>query len=116
MGIACGSRAHLISLYRTKVGPCDVKDSVSPDNFNPELNIISGVRLFNFIPDIGITIVNNTQAKKILNGIAVPLWINRDLVFDEGLTALFDSKENFLALVEKNGINMKYRFVEERIK
>ena len=115
LGIACGSRAHVTSLSRTKVGSLDVKDSVSPDNFDPEQNIISGLQLFNFIPEIGIAIVNDTQAKKILNGIAVSLWFNMGLEFDEGPTALFDSKENFLALVEKNGNMMKYRFVEERI-
>ncbi|MCK5197031.1 MAG: tRNA pseudouridine(55) synthase TruB [Spirochaetales bacterium] len=115
LGIACGSRAHVTSLSRTKVGSWDVKDSVSPDNFDPEQNIISGLQLFNFIPEIGIAIVNDTQAKKILNGIAVSLWINGGLEFDEGPTALFDSKENFLALVEKNGKKIKYRFVKERV-
>ena len=115
LGIACRSRAYVTSLNRSKVGSWDVKNSVSPDNFDPEQNTISGLQLFNFIPEIGIAIVTDTQAKKILNGIAVSLWINRGLEFDEGPTALFDSKENFLALVEKNGNRLKYKFVEERI-
>jgi len=39
--------------------------------------------------------------------------MNKDLEFDEGLTALFNSKGNFLALIEKNENIMKYRFVED---
>lgn len=115
LGTACGSRAYVTSLKRSKVGSWNVEDSVSPDFFDPELNIISGLQLFNLIPGMGIAIVNDTQAEKILNGIAVSLWINKSLGFAPGPTAIFDSKENFLALVEKNGNSIKYKFVKERI-
>ena len=115
LGKACGSRAHVSSLFRTTVGSWDIKDSVSPDNFDPDQNLISGLQLFNLLPEIGIVIVNDTQAKKILNGTDISLWINKDLEFDEGPSALFDSKEKFLALIEKNKNIMKYRFVEDCI-
>ncbi len=113
LGKVCGSRAYVTSLKRSEVGSWGIKDSVSPDNFDPDQNIISGLQLFNLIPEIGIVSVNDTQAKKILNGTGISLWMNRDLEFNEGLTALFNSRENFLALIEKNENTMKYRFVED---
>ena len=115
LGTACGSRAYVSSLFRTKVGLWDVKKSVSPDSFNPEQDIISNLQLFNSIPEIEIAIITDIQAKKILNGMAVSLWIDRNFELAEGPTAFFDSKGNFLALVEKNINKIRYRFVKDRI-
>jgi len=114
LGITCGSRAHVTALSRTKVGSWNIADSVFPDYFDPDKSIISGFDLFNKIPLIDIVIVNDSQVGMILNGYSISRWNDRNIVFSSGTTALFDSRENFMALIEnKEGIP-SYRFVRDR--
>ena len=70
--------------------------------------------LFKKIPSICIENVNDKQAGMILNGYSITRWNDRNIVFSSGTTALFDSREKFMALIEnKEGI-LNYRFVRDR--
>ena len=114
LGIACGSGAYVSSLSRTTVGSWNITDSVSPDDFDPDKSILSGMTLFKKIPSICIENVNDKQAGMILNGYSITRWNDRNIVFSSGTTALFDSREKFMALIEnKEGI-LNYRFVRDR--
>ncbi len=114
LGRACESRAYVSSLSRITVGSWNISDSISPDDFDPDKSIISGTTLFKKIPSINIENVNDTQAVMILNGYSISRWNDRNIVFSSGTTALFDSRGNFMALIEnKEGI-LNYRFVRDR--
>jgi tRNA pseudouridine55 synthase len=114
LGRVCESRAYVSSLSRTTVGSWEISDSISPNDFNPDKNIISGLDLFNKIPSIDLAIVNDSQAGMILNGYSISRWNECNTVFSCGTTALFDNREKFMALIEnKEGI-LSYRFVRDR--
>ena len=96
------------------MGSWNIADSVFPDYFDPDKSISSGFALFNKIPLIDIVIVNDSQVGMILNGYSISRWNDRNIVFSSGTTVLFDSRENFIALIEnKEGIP-SYRFVRDR--
>ena len=114
LGIACNSRAYVSALKRTEVGKWHIKDSILPDNFDPDKNIVSGKELFKMINSIDLFYANETQATLILNGFPIIKWIEKTDSFSIGYTAIFDIKENFLALIENINSNYEYKFVQDR--
>ncbi|MCK5153114.1 MAG: tRNA pseudouridine(55) synthase TruB [Spirochaetales bacterium] len=114
LGIACNSRAYVSALSRTEVGNWNIKDSVLPDNFDPDKNILSGKNLFNMINSINIYTVSELQADMILKGLPIRKWIEKNDILTNGFSALFDKKDNFLALIENTDGNCIYKFVQER--
>jgi tRNA pseudouridine55 synthase len=112
LGVSCRSLAYVTSLKRTKVGKWHIKDSVFPDNFNPEENIIIGKKLFEMLDSVNIRTVNDIQSDMILKGLPIKQW-KGDQLFT-GITALFNSSDNFLALIDNNQGTLSYRFVQDR--
>ncbi len=114
LGIACSSRAYVTALTRTEVGTWHIKDSVPADIFDPDSDIISGKLLFKKISSINIYTVNDDQADMILRGYPITRWLMDKEILPTGNTALFDQKNNFLALVENINNNSNYKFVQDR--
>ena len=114
LGIACNSRAYVSNLKRTEVGNWYLKDSVLADIFNPDIDIISGKELFHLIDAISLIDVNDKQAEMILKGFSITSCIDKVNSLPEGYSAIFDTRENFLALIEKTDNNYKYKFVQDR--
>lgn len=114
LGLACNSRAYVSTLLRTEVGSWFIKDSVKPENFDPENNIISGKNLFNIINSINIFNSSKTQTDLILKGFPISGWLEKSDIVSEGFTAVFDPEDNFLALIEYLNKSYKYKFVQDR--
>ena len=51
LGAAAGSCARLETLVRLSVGSLSLEDSIKPENFNPETNIISGKDIFRLLSE-----------------------------------------------------------------
>ncbi|MEA1911707.1 MAG: tRNA pseudouridine(55) synthase TruB, partial [Spirochaetota bacterium] len=114
LGIACNSRAYVSALTRTEVGKWHVEDSVLPDIFDPEKNIISGKTLFKKINSIDILTVSNIQAEMILKGYSIKRWLGESSSLSDGYVSVFDEKDNFLALIENKSGKSIYKFVQDR--
>ncbi len=115
LGNLCGSCARLEKLKRLKVGPFSVDDSISPDEFNPELHLMSGLKVFNlldsYLPGSFIPLmVKEEFVPLIRNGAAI-----RDNFFTEcpeknGLYVLNNSSE-FIAYIKIESGIYSYIFV-----
>lgn len=114
LGEACGSKAYISYLSRITVGTWNLIDSILPEYFDPEKNIISGIDLFKKIPSISVVSVNDSQAEMILKGVSISRWNQKDINLLKDNTAVFDERENFLALIENKNNILNYRFVQDR--
>ncbi|MFW5769334.1 MAG: tRNA pseudouridine(55) synthase TruB [Spirochaetota bacterium] len=108
---ALGSRGHLTALKRTRIGGFGVDEAVRPDVVEKG-NILSPIEFFSRIDAIAVSRVEESVRLKISTG--QPLKDSFFTEIREGLNAVFDSEDNFLALVEKNGRNYFYKFVGAR--
>jgi tRNA pseudouridine55 synthase len=113
IALAGGTRGHLTFLRRTRIGPFLADEAVSPGKIDAS-SLMSPVDFFSRLDDIATHRVEEPVRLKISRG--QPL---EDRFFpapgpSEGLNAIFDSDDNFLALVEKKGPRYSYKFVGAR--
>lgn len=108
---ALGSRGHLTALRRTRIGGFGVDEAVRPDGVETG-NILSPIEFFSRIDTIAVSRVEEGVRLKISRG--QPLMESFFPETREGLNAVFDSDDNFLALVEKSGRDYSYKFVGTR--
>jgi len=111
LAIKCGSRAHLVELKRTIVGPFKLSQAVDPDNFDPEADIIESWDIFNYIDKVGKEIISSQYINDIKNGKEHVLAEVGKNFADNREYALFNSKREMVALVKKNQGKLSYRFV-----
>lgn len=110
LGLACGSRAYVSALKRTKVGPFKLEDSLTPDEFRETAAFYPWIDFLKELPETGICEVKEEVRALIGNGVPFRADFlknpNDNLA---AMTALTDSKGIILALLVKEGGSFRYR-------
>lgn len=112
LGIACNSAAYLTSLVRTRIGDFSLDETVHPEEFSAESDLLPAEKFLSRIPGVELIQVEPEKVPLIRNG--VPFreeWIQDKTEAD--LLAVVQSEEGFLALVENRSGTWKYRMVME---
>ncbi|MDA3812574.1 MAG: tRNA pseudouridine(55) synthase TruB [Spirochaetaceae bacterium] len=111
LAIKCGSRAHLVELKRTEVGPFHLSQSVKPEEFNPETHIMKPWVIFDYLDHIDKKIIIDEHINEIKSG---KEWILKEIASDfpdNREYALFDKNKEMIALIQKINGTISYRFV-----
>lgn len=116
VGIACNSAAYLTSLVRTRIGDFSLDETVSPEYFSAESDLLPAEKIITRLPGLEVIQVDPEKIPLIRNG--VPFreeWIKEWRRDKTGATllAVIQPNEGFLALVENKTGSWKYRMVME---
>lgn len=68
LGLACGSRAYLVGLRRTKIGAFNVDDAVAPDEFVAGIHAVDGMDLAAAVPGAAGIEIDASEARSLLTG------------------------------------------------
>lgn len=111
IALACNSRGYVETLCRICVGPYTLDEAVARDQFDPDKDIVGGIHCFQRLPNVTVLHINDGYAHRIKTG---------QSIFDsffiippekDGIYALFDSKNQFIAVIERNEKKYSYIFV-----
>lgn len=110
IGRAAGSFGYLSELKRYSVGSFLLENAVSPENFDPEADILSSRAVFDHLTAVSTLDVTGKAVALVRNGMTpgdsfFPVPPKQD-----GLYALFDQEE-FLGVVERSGGAYRYKMV-----
>ncbi|MBN2627270.1 MAG: tRNA pseudouridine(55) synthase TruB [Spirochaetales bacterium] len=111
LALACESRARLEQLCRTRVGQFSLNEANvigSSEGGSPELFSLASVK--DRLPLSGTLILDREQEDKVRLGIPPERFFSEN-DFDSGLIPLFSGTGDFMALMEKEGRRLRYRFV-----
>jgi tRNA pseudouridine55 synthase len=111
LAIQCGSRAHLIELKRTIVGPFKLSQAVNPDEFSPLTDVLTPWDIFDYINNVDKEIISGEYINNIKIGKEQVLAEVGKNFTDNREYALFNSEREMVALVKKNHGKLSYRFV-----
>lgn len=111
LALDCKSRAHLKELRRTEVGPFHLNQSVNPEDFNCEKHVMNPWEIFDFLGNISKKIIDDKFIDDIKMGKQQVLSEIASAFSDNCEYALFDNKQNMLALIQKVDGLFSYRFV-----
>lgn len=104
IGLACGSRAFVQSLRRTRIGTFDVAAACSPQD-------CAATTLYAFTPDkahdigLGAGLLSREFSVQFQHGCVLPLNAIELLYDGASVAALFTEGDGFIGLVEKHGDN-----------
>ena len=111
LGEKAGSKGYLVKLERTRIGAFCTDSAVSPQKFNPEEHVRDIINMFEKIPDITQAKVRSSCIQKVLNGAAIMADFFDKPHSIQGLYALVDDNNRFLALAEQKNQRFTYHFV-----
>lgn len=106
-----GSCAYTIALRRTRIGTFSVESARKPDDFTPRDDLITGKACFEHLSGIGITEVRQEHTRHIAGGGKLKDTLFTSPPKNDGVFALFNESNAFLALAEKKGDAFRYVFV-----
>lgn len=108
---AAGSCAYLRELRRTSVGPFHAAEAVDPERFDAHRDLIAADHFIDRIPGVSRVTVDEGTARRIACGgtVGVNDVVGRSPA--QGLSALFDSSGQMLALADFDGSLFRYRCV-----
>jgi tRNA pseudouridine55 synthase len=111
LALECGSRAHLKELKRTVVGPFQLEQSCSSEDFNIETNTMTPWQIFDFLDNVDKVIIDKKFIKEIQTG---KEWVLKEIAedfADNKEFALFDDSFDLIGLIKKENGLISYRFV-----
>lgn len=112
LGKACGTYGFVTRLCRTKIGDFSFRDAVGADDFNPEKDIIPPAKIIPKISGISIVHVKNEYIPSLTSGKRIDGRFFTESETNDGLLAVFDRDETFIALLEKtSGDGFQYKFL-----
>ncbi|HUZ17508.1 MAG TPA: tRNA pseudouridine(55) synthase TruB [Spirochaetia bacterium] len=111
LGRSCNSRAHVRELVRTRVGPFNVSDAVSAEEFEPKRHLLGWREALRALGGIAEGELRPEWERRL--GAGVPLGPDSfaTLTAEEGKVAVFSTDGRFLALAERSGGRFTYEFV-----
>ncbi|MDC7220379.1 MAG: tRNA pseudouridine(55) synthase TruB [Spirochaetales bacterium] len=110
IALACGSRAHLRELVRTRVGEFYLDEAVQVNLESPAPSLLSLKDVLSHLPFSGNLFLDDDQYAMVRLGVPPERIFSHD-PFKEGLSPLFSPSGDFAALLEKAEGRLKYRFV-----
>ena len=110
LGRECGSAASVEKLVRINIGPYRIEDSVLPDKFNPENDIILPETFIDDIPEIKKIVVTEDDEKRISHGTPPEIFL-KNRITEIGLHAAFNEDNDFLAIINNSSDGIHYLFV-----
>jgi len=111
MGRAAGSCAYTKALRRTKIGAFSVSRAVDIESFVGEQTLVTGRKCFELLPMIDIVEAKPESIPLIAVGKPLDTSFFVSPPRHDGLWAVFDGPDTFIALIYKNGAHFKYEFV-----
>ncbi|MBI9100354.1 MAG: tRNA pseudouridine(55) synthase TruB [Spirochaetaceae bacterium] len=111
LALKCHSRAHLVELKRTSVGPFSLDDSVTPEKFDSTIHVINPWNIFDYLQGVDKKIIDDCYRKDIAHGKDSFFKELGNEFHDNREYALFDERKEMLALIKKNTGNFSFRFV-----
>lgn len=113
IGLACGSRAYVSRLRRTRVGQFYIADSRSVDDFSAEPSLVSAFEMLSRMPGIDCLEVYDHATPDIAHGrpFHASMLVKPERCSPESDLALFDSNGDLRALVRQTQDGYSYRFV-----
>ncbi len=111
LGEKAGSKGYLVKLERTGIGAFCTDSAVSPQEFNPEEDVRDVITMLDKIPDIIQAKVRSSCIQKVLNGAEILTDFFDTTYSIQGLYALVDDNNRFLALAEQKDNRFTYHFV-----
>ena len=113
LGIACGSRAYVTKLRRTKIGPFCLEESVTGDVFKETAPFYPWREFLRRLPHTAVLTVTDDAVPLIANGVPFRTFFLADpSEKPDGLTALIKKDGQIVALLsdENNGYKYKINF------
>ncbi len=123
LGAYCKSAAYLRSLRRNSIGSFSVSRACSPEEFDPDMHLLSDRELIKSLEDCRIAVVNKEGFDRVQKGSKIDLRALRDedrtLIEGgdtryEGKIALFDTDDRLIAMTDYRDASFVYRFVIPR--
>ncbi len=116
IGLACGTRAHLIGLVRLAIGPFLLGEAVGPEDFDPDVHLRGiGAELAQRI-DLPSFFLADGLVPRFMNGMAIgpadfrPLGTQTAMAEGEP-SAVFSANDALIGLVELEEGRVRYRAV-----
>ncbi len=106
-----GSCAYVSSLRRTRVGPFHVAEAVTPEDFDPARNLLAARKFLYRLPNIGILKIRAGYCDRIRNGAPLEEGYLKTPCGRDGLFALFDGRDELVAVASRNGGRFRYTAV-----
>ncbi len=111
IGIAAGSRAHVIQLRRTQVGAFSVDDACAPDAITLDKNLIDAASALGRICGLQKTTASPDIVGRLRNGRPIdPANFDNPPIVD-GEVMITERSGEMAAIIEKNGPSCSYRLV-----
>jgi tRNA pseudouridine55 synthase len=106
LGRGAGSRAHLVRLRRTAVGPFSVDEAVSPEAYDPERHTLPAGLVLPRLPAVRSVRVDAAQARVVRHG--GPLEAPDGGADDHGIVAVFGPDGELIAVAGREGRRCRY--------
>lgn len=108
---ACGSVGYLSDLRRTAVGAFELSNSVDPEQFDPDRDLLDSAGTVAQLPGIGLVSVREEAVPLLARGVPPkPDWFT-EAPREEGDYAVEDTDGTLLALLNYSGGRWQYHFV-----
>jgi len=111
IGRAAGTFGYLEALQRTSIGDFSLNEAIDPECFDSEKHVISGRKVFDLLPGIGILEITEEAAKLIQNGVQVRPEFLLTPPEEDGVFALFLGPD-YKGVVEYTKGRYKYKMVK----
>lgn len=108
IGEKCNSCAYVNSLKRTAIGPFSIKDSVKPEDFDPEKDLLLPYNFIKQIDKFYKSRIKENKLNKLLNGSPIKDDFFLECPEKDGNIAVFDSLNRLIAIIVKE--KGKYRY------
>lgn len=111
LGRSCGSCAYVSRLERTRVGPFELSEAVSAEDFLAERDLRPWRECLSRLPDIQEARTLPAGEATIRRGGRVEANLFAAPPRADGLVAVYDADGDFLALLQREGGQFRYEFV-----
>jgi tRNA pseudouridine55 synthase len=111
IGKAAGSRAHVIALRRTHVGPFLVENAVAPDEIQLDKDVIGAASALEHFRDMQKTAVSPEIVKSVRNGQTIDMESLDTPPKADGEIVITDRTGEMIAILDKKGTTCRYRLV-----
>ena len=112
LGRRCGSCAFVVKLMRTKIGNFDVGESISPECFQPERDILTLEQSIKRMGTIRAISCNPEHIRTFIHGKPINDDLFTEKLDEDGIYAVLNRETGkFVALLERNRHKFAYKFV-----
>jgi tRNA pseudouridine55 synthase len=106
-----GTVSHVVRLRRTGIGDFGVDESIRPDDFDPDKDMLPPKAVADRLPGVATAVVSTDALRGVAHGAPLSPGDFERPPAEEGITLVTSRTGNVVAAVERNKGRFKYVFV-----